>query len=210
MNGPVNDGAGQEGAVLMLALVMAGLLAALSISLLMVADTERRAAANASGSLVALAAADAAIERALVDLRRTASWTPLVNGSQSSGFTDRARRVALPFGGQLDLDAATADLQADATSAATFGSDTPRWQLFSWGPLARMGAPGAVDSLQYVAVWIADDPGDADGDPLADANGQVTLHAEARGPGGARRVVEASVAQANPGAVRLISWREVR
>jgi len=84
MTGPVNDRAGQEGAVLMLALVMAGLLAALSISLLMVADTERRAAANASASLVALAAADAAIERALVDLRSTASWTQQPNWSSTA------------------------------------------------------------------------------------------------------------------------------
>jgi len=198
-----------DGAVLVLALLMSGLLAALGLGLLMISDTERRAASNASASLETLSAADAGIERALLDLRQTANLAPFLNGGQQSGFSDDTRRVTLPFGGTFDLDAASADLEAESTASGTFGTNTPRWQLMAWGRLADLAAPGAINSLQYVAVWIADDPADADGDPLADENGRVTLHAEALGPGGARRRIEVTI-QKTAGDVRVISWREVR
>jgi hypothetical protein len=61
--------------------------------------------------------------------------------------------------------------------------------------------PGSeIDSAMYVAVWVADDPADGDGvtidgNPLADANGTLTLHAEAIGPGGTRKVIEVTVAR---------------
>jgi hypothetical protein len=57
-----------------------------------------------------------------------------------------------------------------------------------------------IDSPMYVAVWVADDPADGtggvpDGDPLADVNGTLTLHAEAFGPAGTRKVIEVTVAR---------------
>jgi hypothetical protein len=57
-----------------------------------------------------------------------------------------------------------------------------------------------IDSSMYVAVWIADDPADGtggviDGDPTSDVNGTLTLHAEALGPGGTRKVIEVTVAR---------------
>ncbi len=196
-----------SGVALILALVIAALLAALGIALLTMSDVERRMASNARSSHEALAAADAGLERAIVDLRRTADWNAFLDGTQQSGFADGARRVTLPFGETLDLDAVTAELQAEAGTG--FGSNTPRWQLFAWGRLSALAAPGTIESLQYVSVWIADDPADGDDDPAADADGIVRLHAESRGPGGARRSVEATVARAVAGVVRVISWREV-
>jgi hypothetical protein len=47
----------------------------------------------------------------------------------------------------------------------------------------------------YVGVWVADDPSEQDGDPYADTNGVVTLHAEAFGPLGSHKVVEVTVAR---------------
>jgi hypothetical protein len=47
----------------------------------------------------------------------------------------------------------------------------------------------------YIAVWVADDPAETDGNPLADGNGTLTLHAEAYGPNGSRKVVEVTVAR---------------
>jgi hypothetical protein len=69
---------------------------------------------------------------------------------------------------------------------------------------------GGVDSLQFVLTWVADDPADGDGNPAADANGTVLLHAEATGPGGARRMIELTVARLPGGGVRVVTWREVR
>jgi hypothetical protein len=115
----------------------------------------------------------------------------------------------MPSGEVLDLDAETIDLQSESSAQGTFGANTPQWRLFAWGPFSRM-APLAIESSQYVAVWIADDPSESDGNPSVDTNGLVTVHGEARGPGGARRVVEATVCRVTAGVVKMVSWREVR
>jgi hypothetical protein len=80
-----------------------------------------------------------------------------------------------------------------------------------------MSRSGAIDSAEYVAVWVGDDPLENDDDPLVDGD-------ESRGPNPGRgvltllvhaygistvRVVEATVARAANG-VRVVSWREVR
>ena len=200
-------GCSESGAVLVLALIISALLAALGISLVMVADTERRAAANAATSAQSLAAADAIVSRSLTDLRRAPDWTQLVNGTQTSAFADQSRRITLTPGDTVDLDARTAEIQAQS---AAFGADTPRWQLFAWGPLSRLDNDEPIDSTQYLSAWLADDPNDEDGDPLTDSNGRITVHGEARGPGGAMRVVEASVERTDEGVMRVLSWREVR
>jgi hypothetical protein len=86
--------------------------------------------------------------------------------------------------------------------------------------------PVSADHDAYVLVWIADDAGDTDGNPLVDGSaddnpgrGIVQLTAHAYGAGGSRRVLEATVArrvqddgqEPNPGvAPRVIVWREVR
>lgn len=199
-----------DGAALVLALMVSALLAALGLSVLVVSDIERRIAANAHWSSEAAAAAEAAVERAIVDLRQMPDWSLALSGGVTSVFSEQARQVALPAGGTLDLDAVTAELQDELESAGTFGPDTPAWRLFAWGPMAGLAEPGAVESAQYLAVWIADDPSDADGQPAIDANGTVVVHGEARGPGGARRGVEATVSRSATGAVRVRTWREVQ
>jgi hypothetical protein len=172
---------GDAGAALILALMISGLLAALGLSVLLVADAERRMAAHANHAWATLGAADAALERVLIDLRTSADWSPYLEGRQRSDFAGMERRAVLPAGGTWDLDAATATLQAETFPAGSYGADTPIWRLVAWGALADLAEAGAVDSLQYLIVWIADDPSDNDGNPLADQNGAITVRAEARG-----------------------------
>lgn len=71
-----------------------------------------------------------------------------------------------------------------------------------------------------LAVWVADDAADADGDPQRDSNDAVVAHAAAFGPGRAHRALQATlvrVAPAEPPAgapvrdyVQLLSWGVVR
>lgn len=198
-----------RGAALILALLTSGLLAALGISLLLVADVERRVAANAGSAIESLEAAEAILERAIVDVRASTDWSRILAGTAGSTFADATRRPRLPWGVTLDLDGVTVELQGEMNTASGAGADTPRWRLFAWGPLAAL-AGAAVDSQIYAAAWVADDAADGDGDPLADGNGRLQLHAEARGPGGARRGVEALVERTSEGGVRMGVWREVR
>ncbi len=125
---------GEEGIALLLALMVTALLAALGVSLLLVTDTERRVSANAGFSNEALAAADAGVDRVVVDLAAAPSWDAVLGGGSWSGFADQTRRPTLPSGGVLDLDAATMDLQTESSAEGTFGANTPQWRLFAWGP----------------------------------------------------------------------------
>jgi hypothetical protein len=47
--------------------------------------------------------------------------------------------------------------------------------------------------LLFVAVWIADDSAEADGDRFRDTNGSLVLHAAAFGPALAHRAVQATL-----------------
>lgn len=199
-----------RGAALIMMLLTAGLLSALGVSLLLVTDTERRVAANAAYAVETAAAADAALERALIDVRRSQTWSGILAGNEPSRFLDATRRPQLPAGGTLDLDAATSDLQAETNAQGSLGANTPVWKLYASGRISALAPAGMSESAAYLIVWVADDPSDADGNPHADSNGMLTLRAEARGLGGARRAVEATVARAAAGAVNVISWREVR
>jgi hypothetical protein len=60
--------------------------------------------------------------------------------------------------------------------------------------------------MPYVAVWAADDEADGDGQPNRDANGAITLRAEAYGVRGAYQVVLATVRQ-RPHGTEIVSWR---
>jgi Tfp pilus assembly protein PilX len=197
-----------SGSALVLALMLTTLLAGLGVSVAVTADVERRAAANASYSLRALYAADAAINRAIADLTALPDWNGVLGGTEQSAFADAALAAPSPAGGTLDLAAATTDLQAESNAAGLFGANTPMWRLFAWGRYSVLTMSSANDVPEYVAVWIADDPAETDGNANMDTNGTVTLHADGWGPGGARRVVEATVTRVPAGGLRVISWRE--
>lgn len=134
-------------------------------------------------------------------------WNDILSGSEQSPFIDgsMSAQKVLPAGGRITLccdgNSATGQLQASTDAANLWGANNPRWKLFAWGPLNSMLPNASLDTSMYVAVWVADDPADgpdvahADGNPAMDTNGVLTLHAEAYGPGGTRKVVEVTVAR---------------
>ena len=197
----------QDGSALVIALLAMMLLTALGAGVVMVSTTESRIAGNYRDSQEALYAADAAVERVVQDLLLVPRWNDILNGTTQSGFTHGSSTspTPLPGGGTATLccgtNTATAQLQAETDTLNLWGANNPRWRLFAWGPLNTMLPDDRIDSRMFVAVWVADDPADSadgstiDGNPLLDANGTLTLHAEALGPGGTRKVIEVTVAR---------------
>jgi hypothetical protein len=81
------------------------------------------------------------------------------------------------------------------------------WTPFGWATLD--GLTGTSSSIpSHIVVWIADDEGDADGDPAADGNGILRVHVEALALSGARRVVETTVQRGTAPFPRILLWRE--
>jgi hypothetical protein len=187
----------ERGTALIIALMAMMLLTALGAAVVMVSNTETHIAGNYRNSQEALYAADAAVERVVQDLLLIPRWNDILGGTAQSGFIDGGMSAVktLPGGGTMNLDTATAQLQADTTALNLWGANNPQWKLFAWGPLQDMLPNDQIDSPMYVAVWVADDPAEIDGNPLADGNGTLTLHAEAVGPSGTRKVVEVTVAR---------------
>jgi hypothetical protein len=195
--------AGEQGTALVIALMAVLLLTALGAAVVMVTNTETNISANYKNSQEALYAADAAVERVVQDLLMVPRWNDILDGTSQSAFVDGSAAASkqLPGGGTLTLcvavpcatNTATGQLQADSDLSATWGANNPQWRLFAWGPINEMLPGNAIDSPMYVAVWIADDPAEADGNPAADTNGTLTLHAEAFGPSGTRKVIEVTV-----------------
>lgn len=229
---------GERGIALVMAILVTTFLSALGIGVLMAVFMDRLATGNMSGSVAMLYAADSAIEIAARDLARIADWNGVLNGTQASSFTDGTPGGvrSLPGGGVVDLtlmtnmlncgrSATCSTAQMNASSRERpWGSNNPRWQLYAYGPMqqiTQLARPAAC----YLAVWVADDGREQDGDPLADAadtlqpgHGIVRLHAEAFGVAGSRRAIEAELSRvcaAGDGApclpgIRVKSWQELR
>ena len=186
----------ERGIALIVALMATLLLTALGLALVMVTTTETQIAANFRDSQEALYAADAGVERVVQDLLMVPRWNDILTGSVQSGFIDTTMTPTLPGGGEtIGLSQATAALQAETDTANQWGANNPTWRLYAAGPVANLLPTGTIDSWMYIAVWIADDPSEIDGNPLADVNGVLTLHAEAFGHGGVHKVVEVTVAR---------------
>lgn len=195
----------ERGTALIIALMAMMLLTALGAAMVMVSNTETHISSNYRDSQEALYAADAAVERVVQDLLMIPRWNDILSGVAQSGFVDGSMTAekTLPGGGVITLTAATAALQAETDRLNLWGGNNPRWQLFAWGALGDMLPNDQIDSPMYVAVWVADDPADGpatntpDNNPLVDSNGVLTLHAEAIGPSGTRKVIEVTVARTN-------------
>ena len=196
---------------LIIALMSLVLLSAFATSLAVVTHTELRASANYAASREAMYAADGALQIAARELLAVADWNALLSSGALSAFVDG------PPGGVRHLGDGTAVDLVGATSAANgeprpWGANNPAWRLFAFGWLG---------STTYVVAWVADDSAENDGDPSIDGGGGanpgagiLALRAEAFGPGGAHKVLEATVRRdVEPGGgpvVRVLSWQEVR
>lgn len=228
----------QRGIALIMVMLLTAFLSALGLGLILAVFMDRLATGNMSGSVAMLFAADAAIELAARDLAQADDWDAVLAGSQRSSFTDGAPGGVrgIPGGGAIDLTASTNMLNCGKASNCTaaqmaansrerpWGENNPRWQLYAFGPLAQVTELARPASC-YLAVWVADDGREEDGDPLADAlengepgHGIVRVHAEVFGHAGSRRAVEAELARSCRGGgvgaclpgIRVQSWQELR
>lgn len=198
--------AGEDGVALIVALMATMLLTALGMSLVLMSNTETMISANYRNSQEALYAADAAVERVVQDLLMIPRWNDILTPDSShselagtrSAFIDTNSNYTrnIPASGQtINLLTATDRLQAGTDNLNMWPGNNPAWRLFAHAPLSSMLPNGVLDTQMYIAVWIADDPAEVDGNPSADTNGTLTLHAEAYGPMGTHKVIEVTVAR---------------
>jgi hypothetical protein len=190
-----------RGSALVIALVAMLLLSSLGIGVLLLSNTEAAIAANYRAGSETLYAADAAVERVVQDLLLLPRWDDVLAGRVQSGFVDVSLTPTLPSNVSIDLAALTASLQAQADATSPWGANNPVWRLFAYGPISDLFGSQAMPSSSYVAVWAADDPAETDGDPSADANGVLTLLAQAIGASGSIRAVEVTVARTDPAVI---------
>ena len=195
----------QQGAALVMSLLVIVCLSGLGLGLIAAGTAERHIAGNARHAAETMAAAEAGIEGVLAEIAAAPSWSVLLS-SAVSRFHDATHRPQTASRTTIDLDLVTTEIQADAAALYALATNTPVWRLFAWGPLTTLAGLASSDSGAYVAVWLADDPADADGSAVADANGVIMLHSEAFGYGGTRRSVDVAIARA-PTGVRVLSWR---
>ena len=212
----------EDGIALIVSLMAMMMLMALGIALVMTTTTETRIAANYAEGTEAIYAADAGVERVMDDLLTVPDWNDILTGARQSAFIDGppAGTRNLPDGTKLDLDEATnmlnckkltacgdADFTA-LTAERPWGKNNPRWRLYAYGRVDDMLPTESITSRDYVVVWIADDPSETDENPAKDGDtstdpnfpanpgkGVLSMHAEAYGPFGAKRVIEVTVAR---------------
>jgi hypothetical protein len=224
-----------RGIALIMVILVTAFLSALGIGLIMAVFMDRLATGNMTGSVGMLYAADAGIEIAAHDLAQVDDWNQVLSGAQQSGFVDGAPGGVRGIRGGVDLTAATNQLNCGKSTTCTaaqmnansrerpWGANNPRWKLFVYGPMDRLTQLSRPAPC-YLAVWIADDGREQDGDPLSDAvgdasgHGIVRVHAEAYGVAGSRRAIEAELARICPAGaaepclpgIRVQSWLELR
>lgn len=226
----------ERGAALVLALLAMTTMAALGSALILLSTSDTEIAANHRSSAEAFYAADAALERALVDLNGVLDWNPVLAGGLVSTFVDGSPGVrTLADGSTLDLTQVVNLANCQKTTPCTapdlvairaerpWGANNPRWQLYAHGPLSDAAGAASARSSFYGIVLVGDDAAENDADPLRDGNspagwpnpgvGVVTIRAEAYGPRNAHRAIEATIARidtaqpATTAGVRVVNWR---
>ena len=202
----------ERGSALVLALTATAVVLALASALTLIAVSESAVSASFVRGSQAAYLAEAAVVRATTELDALTDWSAVLTGLASSSLSDGAADGVRDAGGVVvDLTAQTAALNRSA-ALRPFGANNPQWRLFVWGPAEWLAG---ADVAGYVAVWVADDPDEQDGEPLMDGGkdpgrGVLLLTACAFGPGGVRRMVEVAVSRQAPLPTRLLVWRPVR
>lgn len=225
----------QRGIALILALLFTSFLSAVGLGLAVMVFMNRLATGNVHAAAGLMNAADAGLELAAHELSR-ANWPAVLNGVEQATFSDGEPTGvrAIPGGGAVNLSAETNMLNCDRTTSCTaaqmdeatadrpWGVNNPRWRLYAYGALENLPAL-ARPTPCYLAVWVADDVAEVDGQPSIDGElegrGVLRARAVAFGRLGARRAVEAELARVCSGAaeaeicqpgIRVQSWQEVR
>jgi hypothetical protein len=207
------------GAALIIAIALLLLLTAIAGAVAVASRTEVLIVGNVRQGREMLYAAEGAAALVVRDLGMAVDWNTVLTGAAASSFTDGAAigSRTVPGGDTVVLccgsTSLTDEVQRRARGGRSWGSDTPVWQMFAWGPVNSWLPAGRIDSPLYVVAWIADDPDDGDGNPYVDTNGFLELHVHALGTRGGRRVVEAIVERPAGGSLAdtmVRGWRDVR
>src|SRR5262245_388298 len=212
-------GSDERGVAVVIAMMALLLMTALGTALVLETASGTVVAANYRSGSEAVYAADAVVERAIDDLVTVADWNQLLNGSIASTFVDGApsgtRRI--DGGSIVDLEAVVntancgkpspcspSEIIGNASGDRPWSANNPVWQLYGYGPLAKLISGTTIDSPFYVVLMVADDPSENDGLPLQDGQlkenpgrGVIALRAEAFGPRGAHKAIEVCVARAD-------------
>lgn len=225
-----------SGVALILAILLAGFLSAIGLGLGLMVVTDQLATTNLRASTALLYIADAALELSIRDLSRIDDWSLALMGEARGRVTvgDPAVERGIPGGGVLNLALATNHLNCNRSTPCTdaqmntstrerpWGANNARWRLFAYGPVGNF-VELPEPPWSHVAVWLADDGREDDGDPERDASegapghGVVRARVEAYGSFGMKRAIEAELARlcvddeepCRQG-IRVQSWHEVR
>jgi Tfp pilus assembly protein PilX len=186
----------ERGVALLIVLLSTLLLTALALSLVLVSNSETMISANYRSTQEALYGADAGIELVIQDLLTVPQWNDVltVGGNVQSSFIGSSTTYTLPDGTTIDVAKECAKVQYETDQADIWGTNNPVWQVYAYGPLSDL-LPAGVASPVFVVVLVGDDPSESDGNPQADTNGVLTLHAEAWGAGGSHRTIETTVSR---------------
>jgi hypothetical protein len=219
----------QQGAALLVVMMLAGLVAAATLALVKTTGTDVAVVGTFVWGWQAQYAAETGIHRAIVDLRRLPDWTTVLDGTTVSSFADGSPDAARSIGGRLvdirrlqslatcgRLTPCTDDDRTATTAERPWGDNNPNWHPFAFGPIATLAASAGLPAANpaFVVVLVADDPAESDGNAGRDEDegrpggGVVRLRAYGFSSGGARRTVEAVVARApGGGRVRVLRWQ---
>ncbi len=223
-------GPSSRGFALLSVLLWLSLLAALALGVALATSAEAPAAGALHDKLKMSRAAESAVSLAIGLLAEQPDWTGAPGGNIVSPFVDGPPGLRVGGGLHVDVTAetnrrtcgrtSTCDDAAVSTPSAArpWAARNPRWQLLVHQPLRDVDATAGAVCPCYLMAWVADDPGDADGDPWRDAplgvtgHGVLLVRGAAFGVLGALAEVEALVAQPcrRSGAVcpgiRVQSW----
>jgi hypothetical protein len=196
------------------ALMATLLLTALGVAIAMLGSEESMLSLHERSARALRQAASAGAQLAVADLRLAPSWDPLLAlaatpplSAVPGRFLDSTLTPPSPWSGvPIDLAAATAALQAATMTSRGPADAAQAWRLYLSGPLAR-AAPSGGAGPWYVAVWIADDKADTDGDPTVDSNGLLSVHAVAYGPADAAVALDLTIRRLPSGGVGVATSR---
>jgi len=210
---PRLGGGREQGLAIVAVLLWLSLLGVLALGAALATSAEAPATGAVHDRLRLVRAAESAVSLAVAALARDVSWAAVPEVGTSAGVVDGPAGVRMIGGRTIDLVAETwwrtcgrrsgCDDVAVATSEARrpWGAANPRWRLVVHTPLAAIDEQAGAVCPCYVAAWVADDPGDADGDPAHDAplgvpgHGVLLVRGAAWAAATAVAEVEALVAQ---------------
>jgi hypothetical protein len=227
--------ASERGIALVITLLTISLFSALGLGLALSSSAARMADHNHEDATVTLNAAESALNLAVRDLAAITEWSQALDGTIRGSLVDGAPSGlrTLHAGETIDLTALTHELTCGRSTGCTdadrsaqtvdrpWGPNNPQWRAFLHAPLSLSTPRRHHDP--YVIVWLGDDGRETDGNPGIDGGGVegqgrhvIRARAEAFGPKGARRSIDAELARVcqateagevcRPG-IRVQSWR---